>query len=109
MMPSGPISQPMGPNGSQSGGWQAQGTFDSGPFKQLPAHIAQKLNDYGYVPRRLTVVNPADMTTLDRRERQLLLLVDNRRTIADLIRLTRRNDDELRYILAHLITLGLVE
>lgn len=93
MPPSGPIGQP----------------FDSGALKQLPPHVAQRLTDYGYIPRRLTVINPTDMAALDRRERQLLLLVDNRRTIADLIRLTRRNDDELRYILAHLITLGLVE
>jgi hypothetical protein len=72
-------------------------------------HVSQRLYEPGYIPRRLTNINPAEATSLDRRERQLLLLVDGRRTIADLVRLTRRGDEEIRYILAHLIALGLVE
>jgi hypothetical protein len=89
--------------------------FDSGSYPNqpyltpIPPHIMQRLANPSYVLRRLTLTNPAEMTSLDRRERQMLLLVDNRRTIADLMRLTRRGDDELRTILAHLIALGLVE
>ncbi|MGH2486922.1 MAG: hypothetical protein ACRDHE_13005, partial [Ktedonobacterales bacterium] len=46
---------------------------------------------------------------LDRRERMLLLLVDNRRTLSDLARLTRRNEREVLSVLEHLSTLGLVQ
>lgn len=77
----------------------------TGPLPPLPP----KLMDINYVPRRITVINPADMAALDRRERQLLLLIDSRRTIIDLVRLTRRADEEIQYILAHLIALGLVD
>jgi hypothetical protein len=97
-MPSGPISGGLGPMGP-SGGLNFQ----------VPPQLAQRLADYHYIPRRLTMINPADMASLDRRARQLLLLVDNRRSIADLIRLTRRSDDEIRALLAHLISLGLVD
>ena len=77
----------------------------SGPLPQIPP----KLMDLAFAPRRITAINPSDMAALDRRERQLLLLIDGRRSILDLIRLTRRADEEIQYILAHLIALGLVD
>jgi predicted transcriptional regulator len=45
---------------------------------------------------------------LDRRERMALMLVDGQRTIADLARLTRRQEQELYTVLAHLEALGLI-
>jgi hypothetical protein len=39
----------------------------------------------------------------------ILLLVDGRRGISDLARLTRRTEDEVLAVLAHLRLLGLVE
>lgn len=50
-----------------------------------------------------------DALPLDRRERMVLLLVDGHRTLIDLVRLTRRNEQELQTILAHLAALGLIE
>ncbi len=93
------------PNAADSGSFAGQ----SYSVANIPPHVMQKLMNPSYVLRRLTTTNPAEMPSLDRRERQMLLLVDNRRTIADLMRLTRRSDDEIRAILAHLIALGLVE
>jgi hypothetical protein len=105
-----PGGQPPSMRPGSATGWPAyppsgQPTFPPGNASQ---HLSQRLQ-MAYVPRRLTNVNPAESTSLDRRERQLLLLVDGRRTIIDLVRLTRRGDEEIRYILAHLIALGLVE
>jgi hypothetical protein len=89
--------------------------FDSGSLPSQPyttsvsPQVMQRLMDPSVILRRLTMTNPTEMAALDRRARQMLLLVDNHRTIADLMRLTRRSDDEIRNILAHLIALGLVE
>jgi hypothetical protein len=90
-----------------SGSLPGQG-YPSGP-QVVPPQVMQRLADYSAILRRLSTLNPIEMPRLDRRERQMLLLIDNRRTIADLVRLTRRSDDEIRAILAHLIVLGLVE
>lgn len=86
---------------------QPPGTpYASGP---LPAYLAQRLHNPAYIPRRITSFQSIETSALDRRERQILLLIDGRRTIPELVRLTRRNEDEIRAILAHLITTGLVE
>lgn len=61
------------------------------------------------VPRRTVIADQVDQLPLDRRERMLLLLVDNRRTLSDLARLTRRNEGEVLNLLEHLSTLGLVQ
>jgi hypothetical protein len=45
---------------------------------------------------------------LDRRERMVLLLIDGQRSISDLIRLTRRSEQELYAVLSHLRLLGLL-
>ena len=49
-----------------------------------------------------------DQLPLDRRERMVLLLVDGQRTVIDLIKLTRRNENDLYAVLNHLRILGLV-
>lgn len=62
-----------------------------------------------FVPRRLTSMDRLDTLPLDRHERMVLLLVDGRRSLIDLVRLTRRNEQELQIILARLAALGLIE
>jgi hypothetical protein len=61
------------------------------------------------IPQRTVMAEHVDQLPLDRRERMLLLLVDNRRTLSDLARLTRRNEREVLSVLEHLSTLGLVQ
>jgi predicted transcriptional regulator len=50
-----------------------------------------------------------DGLLLERRERMLLLLIDGRRSVADLVRLTRRDEHEVQAVLEYLLTLGLIE
>jgi hypothetical protein len=59
-------------------------------------------------PRRTSLSQQVEQLPLDRRERMVLLLVDGQRTIADLVKLTRRSDTELYSVLNHLRILGLV-
>ncbi len=100
------------PSGSMSGtpsDHAVRSLYNTGAMPYGRQQVAQRVLDIGYIPRRLAALNQAETAALDRRERQLLLLVDGRRTIADLIRLTRRGDDEIRMILTNLITQRLVE
>jgi hypothetical protein len=60
------------------------------------------------IPRRTPMGDQFDQLPLDRRERMALMLVDGKRTIADLARLTRRQEQEFYSVLAHLEALGLV-
>ena len=59
--------------------------------------------------RRSILADHTDQLPLDRRERMVLLLVDGRRNLADLTRLTRRSEREVLSVLEHLISLGLVQ
>lgn len=61
------------------------------------------------VPQRTVLAEAVEQLPLDRRERMLLLLVDSRRTLSDLARLTRRSEREVLSVLEHLSTLGLVQ
>ena len=61
------------------------------------------------VYRRSILAEHTDQLPLDRRERMVLLLVDGRRTVADLVRLTRRQDREVVAVLDHLASLGLIQ
>lgn len=61
------------------------------------------------IPYRNPIAEQVDQLPLDRRERMVLLLIDGQRTVADLTRLTRRNDQELYSVLMHLNTLGLID
>ena len=59
--------------------------------------------------RRSILADHTDQLPLDRRERMILLLVDGRRTVSDLTRLTRRSEREVLSVLEHLASLGLVQ
>ncbi|GAC1449611.1 MAG: hypothetical protein PVSMB4_07920 [Ktedonobacterales bacterium] len=61
------------------------------------------------VPRRVPRDDQAESLPLDRRERMVLLLVDGRRNLSDLARLTRRTEDEIQSVIGHLRMLRLVE
>lgn len=62
-----------------------------------------------FVPRRVASMERVDGLPLERRERMVLLLIDGRRSVADLVRLTRRDEDEVQMVLMHLINQGLIE
>lgn len=59
--------------------------------------------------RRSILAEHTDQLPLDRRERMVLLLVDGKRTVSDLVRLTRRSDREVVTVLDHLNSLGLIQ
>jgi len=59
-------------------------------------------------PRRTSLSEQIEQLPLDRRERMVLLLVDGQRSVADLVKLTRRSEYELYSVLNHLRILGLV-
>ena len=59
-------------------------------------------------PRRTSLSEQVEQLPLDRRERMVLLLVDGQRSVADLVKLTRRSEYELYSVLNHLRILGLV-
>lgn len=110
---------------SQSGPWPAQ-TPPSGPYTGTngyynqpaspppsqrglpPQQLLQRLQQPGYTPRRITATDASTATQLGRGERQVLLLIDGQRTIPDLARLTRRDNNEVCNILAQLMGYGLV-
>ena len=60
-------------------------------------------------PRRTNLSEQVDYLPLDRRERMVLLLIDGRRNLSDLARLTRRSDREIYQVLDHLSGLGLIQ
>lgn len=62
-----------------------------------------------FIPQRLASMERLEDLPLDRRERMVLLLVDGRRSLNDLVRLTRRSEQEIQAILSHLAALRLIE
>jgi hypothetical protein len=107
--PSMPLAN-YGNTGMLSGGNVGMGgagsSYPSGPQAGVPGTAvgAQPM-----LPRRTSRVDLADPLPLDRRERMVLLLVDGRRSVADLARLTRRSEPEVRAVLGNLKMLGLIE
>ncbi len=99
-------SYPPGPQGGSAGG-TSYGSQGGSPLGNPATRVA--LLDSNYIARRLLYNENGASLALERRERQLLLLVDGRRTITDLVRLTRRSEDEVQSILAHLIAMNLVK
>jgi hypothetical protein len=89
-------------NGTLSGGTNG---YASSSQPGAPAHGASGAR----MPRRTARADMTDTLPLDRRERMILLLVDGRRSISDLSRLTRRNEEEVHVVLVNLRMLGLVE
>ncbi len=78
----------------------------SGPRSTPPSHTSQASAVF---PRRTMRSDASDTLPLDRRERMILLLVDGRRSVADLGRLTRRSEAEVMAVLGNLKMLGLIE
>ncbi len=101
------ISYPPGPQGGPAAGTNYGSSQGGAPLGNPATRIAQL--DSSYIARRLLYNENGASLSLERRERQLLLLVDGRRTISDLVRLTRRSEDEVQSMLAHLIAMNLVK
>jgi hypothetical protein len=110
---SAPLGGPgMGATGGLSGRPPSYPTPPGHPSHasgQQPAVPSTAIGASTPLPRRTTRVDLSDPLPLDRRERMVLLLVDGRRSVADLARLTRRSDDEVRSVLGNLKMLGLIE
>lgn len=102
---SGPLQQ-YGQMGTQPG--SPPSSPPSYPSAPLPA-VGRTLVGAQVVPRRTARGNAGEPLPLDRRERMVLLLVDGRRGLADLSRLTRRSEEEVQAVIEHLRMLGLVE
>jgi hypothetical protein len=87
-------------------------SYPSGPQAAPSAEPGQAANGVSYpgqIPRRTARSELTDPLPLDRRERMVLLLVDGRRNVADLSRLTRRDETEMLAVLGSLKMLGLIE
>lgn len=78
-------------------------TWASGAIAAVPSGVLT------IVPRRTALGDQVDRLPLDRRERMVLMLVDGNRTISDLGRLTRLQDQDAYAVLLHLSHLGCVE
>lgn len=52
---------------------------------------------------------PHILSQMERRERGILLLMDGKRTLQDVTRLTRRHELEVAWILVHLLERGYIE
>ena len=89
------------------------GSYPSGPQPtqpgMSPATPVAGVAYPGQTPRRTARSELTDPLPLDRRERMVLLLVDGRRSVADLSRLTRRSEGEMIAVLGNLKMLGLIE
>jgi hypothetical protein len=60
------------------------------------------------VPRRTDKAENAGQLDLARAGRLIMLLVDGHRSVYDLVKLTRKTDDEVRSTLERLVSLRLV-
>ncbi len=76
---------------------------------QIPGYVWQKVQNSSYIPRRVSAQDLSIFSQFNRYDRQLAFLVDGRRTLPDLIRMTNRSAEEVQKIIATLIVLGLVE
>jgi hypothetical protein len=99
---------------SGNGGNRNTGSFpsrDTNPFSGPLPPIAPRRDGIPghFIPQRLTSIDRWENLPLDRRERMVLLLIDGRRSLHDLVRLTRRSEQEIQAILAHLAALRLIE
>ncbi|HEV2236052.1 MAG TPA: hypothetical protein VGR57_05255 [Ktedonobacterales bacterium] len=105
-----PSTYPNGPNGGSSGAL-TNGALGSTNGYSSASHpgVQQRSAPIARLPRRTVRAELTETLPLDRRERMILLLVDGRRSISDLSRLTRRNEDEVHAVLINLRMLGLVE
>ncbi len=112
-----PFTAPLQTNHGPDAGNSASRNMNNLPYPRgndfsgpLPPQPMRRDGFQGqFVPRRLTSMDRMENLPLDRRERMVLLLVDGRRSLADLVRLTRRSEQELQAILSHLAALRLIE
>ena len=101
-------------SGSGSGGQYPQQYPSQFPQQAYPNGVPVQLREplspqlLAVCPRRTVLSEHVEQLPLDRRERMVLLLVDGRRTLSDLARLTRRTEREVLAVLDHMATLGLV-
>jgi hypothetical protein len=102
-LPGGLSGTPPGFGSSQPG---MGSSYPPGP---LPAMPGVAVGAPAAIPRRASRADLNEPLPLDRRERVILLLVDGRRSLEDLARLTRRSGEEVQAVLANLRMLGLVE
>ncbi len=58
---------------------------------------------------RTSAKTPRILNQIERRERAILLLMDGKRTLQDVARLTRRHELEIAWILVHLLERGYIE
>ncbi|GHO95766.1 hypothetical protein KSF_058140 [Reticulibacter mediterranei] len=58
---------------------------------------------------RSVAKTPRILNQIERRERAILLLMDGKRTLQDVARLTRRHELEIAWILVHLLERGYIE
>ena len=79
----------------------------SGPLSPMP--MRRDALPGQFIPQRVASIERLEELPLDRRERVVLLLIDGRRSLIDLVRLTRRSEQEIQAILAHLAALRLIE
>ncbi|HEX9412957.1 MAG TPA: hypothetical protein VF916_05595, partial [Ktedonobacterales bacterium] len=112
----GPAGSPSFPTlppdqyGPAGGGFGNTGTLTGRSSQPGAASGRGPTPGYSQVaPRRTAHAGLSDPLPLDRRERMILLLVDGRRSITDLSRLTRRNEGEVYAVLTNLRMLGLIE
>ncbi len=103
--------QPGRPGSGNIGSFPPGGSGDSrfGPSSLPPPSLRHDPFQGHFVPRRTSSMDRLDNLPLDRRERMVLLLIDGYRSLADLVRLTRRGEQEVQQILSHLASLGLIE
>lgn len=103
--------QPGRPGSGNIGYFPAGGSGEShfGSSSPLPPFPRHEPFQGSLVPRRTSLMDRLDNLPLDRRERMVLLLIDGHRSVADLVRLTRRGEQEVQQILSHLASLGLIE
>jgi hypothetical protein len=94
-----------GSPGGYDGSYGGQGA----PRQGAPGNVPLTTGLLATVPRRTIMAERVEQLPLDRRERMLLMLVDGRRNLSDLSRLTRRSEREVLGILEHLSSLGLVQ
>jgi hypothetical protein len=93
--------------GAMQGAVQPSGTPSQQSGYQNSASLSPGL--LALCPRRTSLSEHVEQLPLDRRERMVLLLIDGRRNLSDLARLTRRSDREVLRVLEHLSGLGLIQ
>jgi hypothetical protein len=80
-------------------------------FPALPAQTEEmaQLGVYAKFRARLGAISQPQLQQMERRDRVVLLLLDGRRTLHDVSRLTHRSEPEIAQTLVRLLARGYVE